>query len=236
MQKRLIIGTLAVSMLCSGCATSGYGGANAVFAGAAIGNNVGSAIGGIIGDNRGGWRGSYRGSAIGSLIGTIAGAALGGVISNASQPKGHQDEEYGYPVESQGGSYYPDEAPAQRNYAPSQSTGIENLSIHNIRFIDDTRDHVIESGESSRVIFEIINNSNETVYGIVPIVKTDMKKVYVSPSIMVEQILPHNGIKYTANIKAGKRIKEDKITIHIAVADENGQEYDWQEFSLPTRR
>ena len=48
--KRLIIGTLAVSMLCSGCATSGYGGANAVFAGAAIGNNVGSAIGGIIGD------------------------------------------------------------------------------------------------------------------------------------------------------------------------------------------
>ena len=56
--KRLIIGTLAVSMLCSGCATSGYGGgnANAVFAGAAIGNNVGSAIGGIIGDNRGGWR------------------------------------------------------------------------------------------------------------------------------------------------------------------------------------
>ena len=54
--KRLIIGTLAVSMLCSGCATSGYGSgnANAVFAGAAIGNNVGSAIGGIIGEDRGG--------------------------------------------------------------------------------------------------------------------------------------------------------------------------------------
>ena len=45
-----------------------------------------------------------------------------------------------------------------------------------------------------------------------------------------------NGIKYTATIGAGKRIKNGQITLHIAVADSNGQEYDWQEFSLATQR
>lgn len=236
--KIVIIGTIAISMLCSGCSTSRYASndANAIFAGASIGGNLGSAIGGIVGDNNRGWRGSYRGSAIGSLIGTIAGAAIGGIASNASHPKEQQTDNYGYPVESQGENSYTENAPSQNKYSQSPSVGIENLHIHNIRFIDDSRDHVIESGESSRIIFEVINNSDNTAYGIVPIVKTNMKNIYVSPSIMIEQILPHEGIKYTANIKAGKRLKGNGITIHIAVADDNGQEYDWQEFNLPTRK
>ena len=63
-----------------------------------------------------------------------------------------------------------------------------------------------------------------------------MKRIYISPSVMIEQITPHNGVKYTANINAGERIKTGEIIIHIAVADEYGQEYDWQEFSLQTQR
>lgn len=54
--------------------------------------------------------------------------------------------------------------------------------------------------------------------------------------VMVEQIAPHNGVKYTATISAGERIKTGNVTIRVAVADGNGQQYDWQEFSLPTER
>ena len=114
----------------------------------------------------------------------------------------------------------------------------DNLKIRNIRFIDDNRDHVITSGESSKVIFEIMNEGDRTVYNVVPIVTetTGMKRIYISPSVMVEQIAPHNGVKYTANISAGERIKTGNITIRVAVANGNGQQYDRQEFSLPTER
>ena len=47
---------------------------------------------------------------------------------------------------------------------------------------------------------------------VVPVVTetTGMKRIYISPSVMVEQIAPHNGVKYTANISAGERIKDGK--------------------------
>ena len=53
---------------------------------------------------------------------------------------------------------------------------------------------------------------------------------------MIEQIAPQDGVKYTANVSAGDKIKTGNVNIRIAVADEYGDEYDWQEFSLPTQR
>ena len=113
-----------------------------------------------------------------------------------------------------------------------------NLRIHNIRFVDDNRDHVISSNESSKVIFEIMNEGDRTAYNVVPVVAetTGMKRIYISPSVMIEQIAPGDGMKYTASINAGERIKTGSVNIRIAVADEYGNEYDWQEFSLPTSR
>ena len=67
-------------------------------------------------------------------------------------------------------------------------------------------------------------------------VQTNNKRIYVSPSVMLEQIAPHEGIKYTAHIRGGKRLKDGEVIIHIAIADYEGREYDWQEFTLPTRR
>lgn len=69
-----------------------------------------------------------------------------------------------------------------------------------------------------------MNEGNQTIYNVVPIVTetTGMKRIYISPPVMVEQIAPHNGVKYTANISAGDRIKTGDITIRVAVADGNG--------------
>lgn len=225
--KRQIAVLTASLLILSGCGTSrmASGDPGAIFAGAAIGGNVGSAIGGLIGDNHGGWRGGYRGSAIGTIIGTIAGAAIGNAVSAPKQ------EEFSYRIERTE-TYEP-----QPETYPAPSV-FDNLRIRNIRFIDDNRNHIITSGENSKVIFEIMNEGNQTIYNVVPIVTetTGMKRIYISPPVMVEQIAPHNGVKYTANISAGDRIKTGDITIRVAVADGNGQQYDWQEFSLPTER
>ncbi len=226
--NKFFIGVLALIVICSGCETSrtATGNPNAVLTGAAIGGNVGGAIGGLIGESSGGWRGSYRGSAIGTIIGTIAGAA----IANAATAPQRQ-EEYAYRIERT----QPDSPQSEIYRKPIAD---KYLKIRNIRFIDDSRDHIIHSGESSKVIFEIMNEGTETAYNVVPLVTevSGMKRIYISPSVMIEQITPRNGVKYTATIHAGERIKTGNIILHIAVANEYGEEYDWQEFSLPTQR
>lgn len=226
--KKYVIGVLASAILMSGCGTSrmASGDPGATLAGAAIGSNVGGAIGGLIGESNGGWRGGYRGSAIGTIVGAIAGAAIGNAMTTPKQ------EEYSYRIERT----QPD-LPQKEAQQPFRSA-INDLKIRNIRFIDDNRDHVISSGENSKVIFEIINEGNKTAFNVVPVVTetSGMKRIYISPTVMIEQIAPHEGVKYTANISAGDRIKTGEITLRIAIADGLGQNYDWQEFSLPTQR
>ena len=169
--------------------------------------------------------GGYRGSAIGAIVGTLAGAAIGHAVS-----RNRNEQEDVYVIERT--------EPARVEPIHHSSTGLENLRIRNIRFIDDDRDHTLRSGESSKIIFDIINESNRPVFNVVPVVEelTGMKRIYLSPSVMVESIGPHNGIKYTATLTAGKRIKTGEIVLRVSVADSFGQPYDGQEFSLPTLR
>lgn len=196
--------------------------------GAAIGSNVGGAIGGLVGDSRHGWRGSYRGSAIGSIIGTLAGAAIGGALTAP------QNREEDRPQD------YPPERPADPVYTTpyEPSSALSALHIRNLRFIDDSRDHVLNAGESSKIIFEIMNEGSETAYNVIPSVTeiSGAKQVHISPSILVEQILPGNGVKYTATVSVGKRVKNGTATFRVAVTDTRGQTYDRQEFTLETAR
>lgn len=219
---------LACLLLCNGCYTSrtGAGGdPGATLAGAAIGGNVGGLVGGLIGENRHGWHGGYRGSAIGTIVGTLAGAAIGNA---ASRPREEKEEEV-YVIERT------ERVQPGPNHRPS---ALYDLRIRNIRFIDDNRDHVLSSGESSKVIFEIINESSRPAFNVVPVVEelTGMKRIYISPSVLVESIAPHNGVKYTATVSAGKRIRTGEIVLRVAVADNLGEQYDGQEFTLPTLR
>lgn len=196
--------------------------------GAAIGSNVGGAIGGLVGDSRHGWRGGYRGSAIGSIIGTLAGAAIGGALT---APKSREEEQpQDYPPERQADPVY------TTPYEPSSA--LSALHIRNLRFIDDSRDHVLNAGESSKIIFEIMNEGSETAYNVIPSVTeiSGAKQVHISPSILVEQILPGNGVKYTATVSVGKRVKNGTATFRVAVTDTRGQTYDRQEFTLETAR
>ena len=115
---------------------------------------------------------------------------------------------------------------------------VSQLKLRRIRFIDDNRSHVIDAGENSKIIFEIMNEGRKPVYNVVPVVETvgKVKHIGISPSVMVEEILPGEGIRYTASIHAGDRLKDGEVTFRVAVADENGVICDSQEFTLPTQR
>lgn len=210
------------AFLLSGCATGRMSGnPGAVVAGASIGGSVGSAIGGLIGENNRGWRGGYRGSAIGTIVGTVAGAAIGNAISTPRQ----KEDEYIEIIE-------------RKKPVSQRPVSVANLKIRNIRFIDDNRNHVIDAGENSKVIFEIVNEGRTPVFDVVPAVEetTGMKHIYISPSVLVEQISPGEGIRYTATVSAGDKLKDGEVVLRVTVAAGDNAECDWQEFSLPTQK
>ena len=227
MKKQLTVFLLSVLLL-SGCASGRMGNPGAIVAGASIGGSLGGSIGGLIGDNNRGWRGGYRGSAIGNIVGTIAGAAIGSALTAPRQE----------PIEDD--AYVPEvrEVRVQKYKKQSAQQPVSQLKLRRIRFIDDNRSHVIDAGENSKIIFEIMNEGRKPVYNVVPVVETvgKVKHIGISPSIMVEEILPGEGIRYTASIHAGDRLKDGEVTFRVAVADENGVICDSQEFTLPTQR
>lgn len=227
MKKQLTVFLLSVLLL-SGCASGRMGNPGAIVAGASIGGSLGGSIGGLIGDNNRGWRGGYRGSAIGNIVGTIAGAAIGSALTAPRQE----------PIEDD--AYVPEvrEVRVQKYKKQSVQQPVSQLKLRRIRFIDDNRSHVIDAGENSKIIFEIMNEGRKPVYNVVPVVETvgKVKHIGISPSVMVEEILPGEGIRYTASIHAGNRLKDGEVTFRVAVADENGVICDSQEFTLPTQR
>ena len=227
MKKQLTVFLLSVLLL-SGCASGRMGNPGAIVAGASIGGSLGGSIGGLIGDNNRGWRGGYRGSAIGNIVGTIAGAAIGSALTAPRQE----------PIEDD--AYVPEvrEVRVQKYKKQPVRQPVSQLKLRRIRFIDDNRSHVIDAGENSKIIFEIMNEDRKPVYNVVPVVETvgKVKHIGISPSVMVEETLPGEGIRYTASIHAGNRLKDGEVTFRVAVADENGVICDSQEFTLPTQR
>lgn len=227
MKKQLTVFLLSVLLL-SGCASGRMGNPGAIVAGASIGGSLGGSIGGLIGDNNRGWRGGYRGSAIGNIVGTIAGAAIGSALTAPRQE----------PIEDD--AYVPEvrEVRVQKYKKQPVQQPVSQLKLRRIRFMDDNRSHVIDAGENSKIIFEIMNEDRKPVYNVVPVVETvgKVKHIGISPSVMVEEILPGEGIRYTASIHAGNRLKDGEVTFRVAVADENGVICDSQEFTLPTQR
>ena len=227
MKKQLTVFLLSVLLL-SGCASGRMGNPGAIVTGASIGGSLGGSIGGLIGDNNRGWRGGYRGSAIGNIVGTIAGAAIGSALTAPRQE----------PIEDD--AYVPEvrEVRVQKYKKQSVQQPVSQLKLRRIRFIDDNRSHVIDAGENSKISFEIMNEGRKPVYNVVPVVETvgKVKHIGISPSVMVEEILPGEGIRYTASIHAGDRLKDGEVTFRVAVADENGVICDSQEFTLPTQR
>ena len=55
---------------------------------------------------------------------------------------------------------------------------------------------MIDAGENSKIIFEIMNEGRNPVYNVVPVVETvgKVKHLGISPSVMVEEILPGEGV------------------------------------------
>lgn len=124
-----------------------------------------------------------------------------------------------------------DVAAAGLSYAP-------NVEICNARFVDDNEDGVLSRGETGKVIFEVINRGQQTVYDLVPsvVLASDNSHIAISPSVHVESIAPGEGIRYTAIVKADNRLRDGQECFALAVLQGQKSVSKVTEFNIVTRK
>ena len=120
---------------------------------------------------------------------------------------------------------------ARFSYSPT-------LEIVNARFVDDNEDNCLNRNETCKVIFEIVNRSYSPVYDVVPTVveTTGNKHIFISPRIHVEKISPGSGIRYTAMVKADRKLKDGMARFCVSVIHEGKSISKINEFNIPTKR
>lgn len=124
-----------------------------------------------------------------------------------------------------------EELGARFSYSPT-------LEIVNAWFVDDNEDNCLNRNETCKVIFEIVNRGHEPVYDVVPTVveTTGNKHIFISPSIHVEKISPGSGVRYTAMVKADRKLKDGMARFCVSVIHEGKSISKVNEFNIPTKR
>lgn len=206
----MLSATLVLSSCNSYTATGAYTGAE-------FGHIIGSAIGGITG----GWRGHDVGSLIGTVGGAVAGAAVGAAIENAEKA----------PTKREAPAHAPQYETQQRNDDVIDFDGmngyedLSNVIIRHLTLREQTPDHRLTRGEEATLVFDLMNGSENPVYEITPVVEeiTGNKHIHISPNLVVHQIAPYQGVRYTATVKADKGLKDGVATLRIGVKGSDGR-------------
>lgn len=103
-------------------------------------------------------------------------------------------------------------------YGANKAAESGKITIKNVRFVETAEHNVLHGGEVGKVMFEMYNETQAPIYNFMPtVVEADgNKRIYISPSVRVENILPGQGLRYTATVKAGKRIKDGEIRLLVS--------------------
>ena len=248
MKKTLTI-TLCAAFLLSSCGT--YTGTGAV-TGASLGGIFGSAVGGISDGPRGSDVGTIIGMAGGAVVGAAIGAAADqereeqitamrqsstrsssststkSSSSNSSVSSSAENSDYydasGYDPTNSGDDRLDVDLSSEGGTDYANYTD-ECLTIRNVTFTDNDGDGLLSPGETGKITFEVMNYTPSTVYNVQPSVTetSNNKNVYISSGICVESVLSGKGIRYSAMVKGGSKLKNGTLHFQISVTTGDGQ-------------
>ena len=113
-----------------------------------------------------------------------------------------------------------DASRVEQIYGKAKSDG--KLTIRNVRFADSNGDGMLSGDEIGQVSFEIYNETDAPIYNFDPsVVEAEAnKRIYISPSARVENIMPGQGLRYTATVNADRRIKDGEIRLLVSAQKE----------------
>ena len=111
-----------------------------------------------------------------------------------------------------------DAGKVEQIYGTNKAAESGKITIKNVRFVETAEHNVLHGGEVGKVKFEMYNETQAPIYNFMPtVVEADgNKRIYISPSVRVENIMPGQGLRYTATVKADKRIKDGEIRLLVS--------------------
>ena len=111
-----------------------------------------------------------------------------------------------------------DAGKVEQIYGANKAAESGKITIKNVRFVETAEHNVLHGGEVGKVMFEMYNETQAPIYNFMPtVVEADgNKRIYISPSVRVENIMPRQGLRYTATVKADKRIKDGEIRLLVS--------------------
>lgn len=111
-----------------------------------------------------------------------------------------------------------DASRVEQIYGAKKAAESGKITIKNVRFEETAEHNVLHGGEVGKVMFEMYNETQAPIYNFMPtVVEADgNKRIYISPSVSVENIMPGQGLRYTATVKADKRIKDGEIRLLVS--------------------
>lgn len=113
-----------------------------------------------------------------------------------------------------------------------------NIEIVNARFVDDNQDGVLSRNEVGKIFFEVMNRGDKAISDVQPSVleTTGNAHIYVSPSIHIESIAPSKGVRYTALVKADKKLKNGMARFALTVLQGQKSISKVTEFNIKTSK
>lgn len=195
------------------------------------GTMAGGSLGAIFGSSIGGLMGGPRGSDAGTALGMAVGAVVGNAVTGQKNRKADR-----------GIDYCDDScnAPASRRNTRTVESGsfmsnIDGLKVENIRFVDENRNQTVDAGEKAKILFEIHNDGNATLYNITPVVSSsEPRRVIVSPTAIIANLAPGKAVSYTANVLATQKVKDGEVNFVIAFQD-GKRLVTYKEFTINTK-
>ncbi len=232
--KKIIVLGMTTTLLLSSC-SSFMGG---TYIGGSLGSVLGSAVGGIAG--------GARGSDIGTIIGMVGGAAAGAAIDAQAnkKTKGILHERY---EQLQENSEYPADT-SVRPLQFSNEANIERLTlitketpqieVSNLVFTDNNGNNILSRGEEGQIAFEIHNKGTQAIGNLYPTITETANSNHfkISPSSRIDVMMPGEVVRYTATIKADKRIKSGEYNFSIAILKDNRSISKVMELRLSTQK
>lgn len=215
MKKNLLLLT-AVLLVLSSCCSQQFGGVA-----------TGSSLGGMFGSSIGGLFGGPRGHDAGALIGMVAGGAIG-AAATSPRTDGRDDQRTDYNgVEY--GSYAP---PAHTGAA---GRGWQALQVSSVRFNDVNGNRCLDAGERARIVMDIYNGGEVTLYDIAPQITCSNKRVNISPTAVVSVLEPGQGFRYTAEVVGMHNLKSGQATFCVSFGS-GKQKVTLKSFTIATSR
>ena len=263
--KKVILLMLCSSLVMGSCDTyTGSGAYAGGSIGSILGSAIGGLSGGPRGSDMGTIIGMAGGAVVGAVIGSQADQAhadreaayqqdrverRSGYPSVTDNPEifdsnnGGDDRLYDFKGKDYTGDYSAQTPTTSMPTATVEELGARfsyspTLEIVNARFVDDNEDNCLNRNETCKVIFEIVNRGHAPVYDVVPTVveTTGNKHIFISPTIHVEKISPASGVRYTAMVKADRKLKDGMARFCVSVIHEGKSISKVNEFNIPTKR